>query len=189
METLRVFIAIDIEDPNILSRLIMLRDTIVSTNVPMKPVEDQNIHITLRFIGNVPRPLVDMITRDVLSKLRFNKFSIVLKGLGAFPNTSRPRVIWVGVEKGYEELKKIRDEIERGLRRLGIKPEKEEFVPHITLARIKGSRNISSLVKLLIEYADVEIGEMLVNSIRLKKSVLTPKGPIYTTLYEVKPVE
>jgi 2'-5' RNA ligase len=183
-ERIRSFIAVDIEDPNLVSKLISIRDAFVSTGAPMKPVEDQNLHITLRFLGEIPATMIDEVYR-VMASVKFRRFRIRIAGVGAFPTTTRPRVIWVGVREGAEELARIHAEIERGLRRLGFRPEKEEFVPHITLARIKGSRNIDRVVKLLNQFADVEVGEMVVDRIRLKQSILTRSGPIYRTLREV----
>ena len=185
-EKIRVFIAVDIEDPLILSRLERFKEALLATGVPMKPVETQNIHLTLRFIGEIPRWRVEEIEKSVLSTIRGEPFRVVLKGVGAFPTPSRPRVIWVGVEEGAEELKKYRDTIEEGLRKLGLPPERQSFVPHITLARIKGSRNIHALTRLIHEYGDYEFGSFTVEAIRLKKSTLTRHGPIYETLWEAR---
>jgi len=185
---IRAFISIDIDDPIVLREIIKLRDLVVSTGVPMKPVEDENIHLTLRFLGNIPESLVDEI-HNIMKAIKFKAFTIHIKGLGCFPRITRPRVIWVGVSKGSDELKRIRNELERGLRRLGFKPEAEEFIPHITIARVKGSARIQSLIKVLNEYQDHDIGFMEVKSIRLKQSILTPRGPIYKTLKEVKAEE
>jgi 2'-5' RNA ligase len=189
-ETVRAFIAVDIEEPAVVARLVRIRDSFVATGAPMKPVEDQNMHITLRFLGNIPLSLADEIER-VIREARPRRVVIRLKGVGAFPSISRPRVIWVGVEEGegFRELRRLYEEIERGLRRLGFRPEREEFVPHVTLARLKGSRNIDRVVKLLGELADVEVGEVVLESVRLKQSILTPRGPIYRTLREVRAVE
>ena len=189
LEKIRAFIAIDIEEPSVVQKLVWLRDLFVQTGAPMKPVEDQNLHITLRFLGEIPSTLIEDIHANVLSRLRFKKFSIKLAGVGAFPSTLRPRVIWVGVREGSDVLQALYKEIESGLRKLGFRPEREEFVPHITLARIKGSRNIDKVVKLLQEYSDFEIGEIVVEAVRLKQSILTPRGPIYRTLREVRAVE
>ncbi len=187
MERLRVFIAVDVEDPLLVSRLERIKESLVATGVPMKPVETQNLHITLRFIGEIPLGLVEEIKRSVLAELKFESFTIELKGLGAFPGPYRPRVVWVGVSRGTEELRAIHDEIERSLRRLGIPPEKEKsYVPHLTLARVKGSRNIQALTRLILDYEDYVFGEMVVDKVRLKKSILTRSGPIYETLAEVK---
>ncbi|AEM38001.1 2'-5' RNA ligase [Pyrolobus fumarii 1A] len=188
-DKIRAFIAVDIDDPQVVSRLVQIRDLFVNTGTPMKPVEDYNMHITLRFLGEIPSTLIEDIYANVLSKLRFRRFRIRLVGVGAFPSITRPRVIWVGVREGSDELQRLYREIESGLRRMGFRPEREEFVPHVTLARIKGSRNIERVVKLLQEYADVELGEFEVRVVRLKQSILTPRGPIYKTLKEVTAVE
>ena len=189
LERVRAFISIDIEEPSVVQRLVWLRDLFVQTGAPMKPVEDHNLHITLRFLGEIPSSLVEDIHVNVLSRLRFKRFKIRLVGVGAFPSVTRPRVIWVGVTEGSDVLQELCRSIEGGLRRLGFRPEREEFVPHVTLARIKGSRNIDKVVKLLNEYADYEVGEITVESVRLKQSILTPRGPIYRTLREVKASE
>ncbi len=184
-EVLRVFIAVDVEDQLLISRIMRVADALASTQVPMKLVEPYNLHITLRFIGEVRRGVVEEIAR-ALREVRFKAFNITFKGLGAFPSTLNPRVVWVGVSEGSKELSSLRDEIERILRRIGIPGEREEFIPHLTLARIKGSRGMPSLVRMLNEMSDYEFGSMVVDRVRLKKSTLTRQGPIYETLAEVK---
>ena len=111
MEYIRSFIAIDIEDPILTERIEQVKNTILSSNADLKPVERENIHITLRFLGNIPLGLVDEIYR-IMREVEFKPFSIHLKGLNAFPNINRPRVIWIGVEEGAEELKKIQKQLE-----------------------------------------------------------------------------
>jgi len=185
VEYIRSFIAIDIEDPVLAEKIEQVKNTILSSKADLKPVERENIHITLRFLGNIPLSLVDEIYK-IMQGLEFKPFNIHIKGLGAFPRINRPRVIWIGIEEGAEELKRIQKQLESGLRKIGIRPEKEEFIPHITIARVRSGRNRDRLVKILVELSDVDIGFMTVNSIRLKQSILTPKGPIYKTLREVK---
>ena len=184
-EVLRVFVAVDVEDQLLVSRIMRVADTLAGTQVPMKLVEPYNLHITLRFIGEVRRGVVEEIGR-ALREVKFKAFNVTFKGLGAFPSIANPRVVWVGVSEGHKELLSLREDVERILRRLGIPAEREEFIPHLTLARIKGSRNIASLVKILNEMSDHEFGGMVVDGIRLKKSALTRQGPIYETLVEVK---
>jgi len=183
-ERIRAFIAIDIEDPVIVGRIVNIRDAFVGTGAPMKPVEDHNLHLTIRFLGYIPMSLVDDVHR-VIESVEFNPFKMKLVGVGAFPSIVKPRVIWVGVREGADVLRSIYEQIERGLRRIGFRAEKEEFVPHVTLARLKGSRNIERVIKLLEEFKDVEIGEVEVRCIRLKQSILQRSGPIYKTLREV----
>jgi len=114
VEVIRAFIAVDIDDPSVSKNIVSLRDALVSTGADLKPVEEENLHITIRFLGNIPITMVDDIY-NIMKGIRFKPFKIHVRGVGCFPNISRPRVIWVGVEEGYEELKRIHDEIEKGL--------------------------------------------------------------------------
>ena len=184
-ERIRSFISVDIEDPLILDRIERIKEMVLSTGVYMKPVEKENIHLTLRFLGEIPVALIDEVYKAMLAA-KTKPFEIEIKGLGAFPTITNPRVIWVGVSRGAEELRNIHKQIEKGLRKLGIRPDTKGFEPHITIARVKSRRNKSKLIKVLNQLADVEIGVMKVTSIRLKQSILTFKGPIYKTLREVK---
>lgn len=187
-EAVRMFIAVDIEDPVVISRLVKIRDAFIATGAPMKPVEDHNMHITLRFLGNTPLSLLDELEK-IIREAQPRKVRLHLQGVGAFPTLARPRVIWVGVREGAEELERIYKAIERGVRRLGFKPEREEFVAHVTLARLKGSRNIDRVVKLLSELQDTEVGYITLESVRIKQSILTRSGPIYKTLREIPAME
>jgi 2'-5' RNA ligase len=179
-------VAVDVEDPLVVSRISLVKEALLSTGVPMKSVEDYNLHITIRFIGEVSEAMAYTIMERALSGLEFERFEVEFRGLGAFPTEFRPRVVWVGVSRGLEELSRIRDSIERRLRSVGLPPERGEFRPHLTIARVKGSRNIQSLARLIEEYRDQEFGRITVESVRLKKSTLTRQGPIYETLLEVK---
>lgn len=185
---LRLFIAVEIEDANVFRKVIDIRDRVAacSSEVDLKSVEDENLHITLRFIGEV----ADTLVNDVISAMNvakdFKKFTIRLGGLGAFPSQSRPRVIWIGVTEGTTQLRALRERINVGLRKLGISEEREVFTPHLTLARIKAFRSSRCLANLFMELGNLDVGITPVTSIKLKKSVLTPKGPIYTDIFEVK---
>ena len=189
MEKLRVFIAVDVNDPITLSRIERFKEALSSTGTPMKLVESHNMHITLRFIGEVESGIVEEIKSHVLENLEFERFEIALRGVGGFPNIIKPRVVWVGVARGSERLAALRRTIDSRLSSLGFRPEAREFTPHLTIARVKGSRNITRLHKLLQESEDLEFGVSQVDSVKLKKSTLTPKGPIYDDLMEVKAVE
>lgn len=184
-ERIRSFISVDIEDPLILDRIERIKETIIATNADLKPVEKENIHLTLRFLGEIPVALIDEVYRVMLS-VKMEPFEIEIKGVGAFPRITSPRVVWVGVTKGSDKLKEIHRQLEAGLRKLGIKPDSKGFEPHITIARVRSARNKQRLVKVLYELEDVEIGKIVVTNIRLKQSILTFKGPIYKTLREVK---
>ena len=178
---IRSFIAIDVEDQAIIERIIGIQSLIGKGNV--KLVEPENIHLTLWFLGNIGEGMVDIIYEQVLKKLDFKPFTIELRGLGAFPKVSRPRVIWIGVRRGEKELKNIYEQLKRLLPKLGFRPDPKGFSPHITIARVKGRR--TDLTKIIMENTDYEFGSFEAERIKLKKSTLTPKGPVYTTLKEV----
>uniref|UniRef100_A0A7C4D8H3 RNA 2',3'-cyclic phosphodiesterase n=1 Tax=Staphylothermus marinus TaxID=2280 RepID=A0A7C4D8H3_STAMA len=184
-EVIRVFIAVDISEQSVLNNLIKIRELLVETGADLKPVADENLHITIRFIGEVPINIVNNICNE-MSKIDYKPFKIKVQGIGVFPSISRPRVIWAGVTEGINELTQIHDSVEKILRKLGIPPDREKFIPHITLARVRSDRNISKLVKLINSIVTYEFGEFVVNEIVLKRSILTQSGPIYSNLFSVK---
>ncbi len=183
---LRVFVAVDIPEQSVLDNLSRARDLLVDTGADLKPVATENFHITIRFIGEIPLSLVNEICNE-LRKLEFQPFKVRVKGIGVFPSITRPRVIWAGVSEGADELTKIHEYVEKMLRRLGFPPDREKFIPHITLARVRSGRNISKLVKVINEIISMEFGEFTVNEVVLKRSILTPAGPIYNNICGVKP--
>ncbi len=189
MNLVRTFIAVDIDDNNVLSKLAEVRDYLVGTKADLKPVATENIHVTLRFIGEIPMTKVQEICDALTSTLKFKPFTIKIEGLGVFPNIRRPRVIWAGVSRGTEELVKLHDIIEKTLRSLGIPPVREKFVPHVTLARVKSSKNLQSLIKAIEQFMNTEFGELVVNKVKVKRSILTRSGPIYNDICVIKAVE
>ncbi|MCD6243477.1 RNA 2',3'-cyclic phosphodiesterase [Candidatus Bathyarchaeota archaeon] len=183
-ERLRSFIAFDIEDSEIVMRLTEAQMEIAKTGADLKLVEPKNIHITVRFLGNISPGIVNKIY-GAMENVSFKPFQVEIKGLGAFPNLRFPRVVWAGIRKGAEELRNIFEQLEPQLRKLGFQPDPKGFSPHITIARVKTGRNKAELAKTLKELAEKEFGVMIAKCLRLKKSTLTPRGPIYTTLKEV----
>ncbi len=182
---LRVFIAVDISSEEVLSNLGRARDLLTSTGADLRPVATENLHITMRFIGETPSDLVNNICSE-LENLEFKPFRVVVKGIGVFPNITRPRVIWAGITEGFEELNRIHSDIEKMLKKLHIPPSREKFIPHITLARVKSGRNLSKLIKTINNIVDMDFGEFMVEEVVLKRSVLTPSGPIYSNICSCK---
>jgi 2'-5' RNA ligase len=118
------------------------------------------------------------------SVLAIKPFPITLKGTGVFPNQNYMKVLWIGItdEGNIETIARVIDE---KLEPLGFKKENRGFSPHLTVGRVKTARNKDQLLKVIENYKAVEFLIQKVQSITLKKSELTPKGPIYTTLKEV----
>ena len=177
----RAFIGIDINLPKILK----FRQEIEKINADIKLVEIENIHLTLKFLGNIEESLVEDIEKIMKDcVLEFSPFPLKIKGVGAFPNLKFMRVVWIGIENA-ENIAKIAKNLDNKLTALKFKKEKKGFSPHITIARVKGIRNKNELKNLLEKNENKEFGEVVVNSICLKKSVLSSKGPNY---YLVKKV-
>ena len=183
-ETIRSFVAFDIESQLVVRRLSEVQGMLVNTGADLKLVKPQNIHVTMRFLGNISLPMVDLIHEE-MKQIFFTSFNIELKGLGAFPSLRYARVVWAGIRKGATELVNVFDQLEPRLRRLGFKPDPKKFSPHLTIARVRTGRHKAELIRCVEDLADYEFGVINADWLRLKKSVLTPKGPIYTTLREV----
>jgi 2'-5' RNA ligase len=182
--TIRSFFSFDIEDETIVRRLAEAQGMLANTGADLKLVKPQNIHLTIRFLGNISPPMVDAIYEE-MKQLSFTPFTVELTGLGAFPKLTYPRVVWAGIRKGADELTDVFEQLEPRLRGLGFKPDNKGFSPHLTIARVRTGRNKAQLIKLIQELEDHEFGAVKAECFRLKKSDLTPKGPIYTTLREV----
>ncbi|MEM2538049.1 MAG: RNA 2',3'-cyclic phosphodiesterase [Candidatus Methanomethylicia archaeon] len=184
MNLIRAFIAIDI-DEKIVDSLVKFQEELASLDCDIKFVERDNIHLTLKFLGELSLNKINEICR-LMNDIEFPPFTLEVKGIGVFPSLNRPRVVWAGVGEGYQNVVEIFKILDSNLRKLNFKSEAEEFTPHITIGRFRSNRNMSVFVKFIKNYENTVFGQFNVTCIRLKKSVLTPRGPIYSNLYEVK---
>lgn len=184
--TIRSFIAFDIDSESILKKMTRVQNLLIQTGAGLKLVKPENIHITVRFLGNITPNMVEKIFEE-LRKVQFTPFAIGIHGIGAFPHLRYPRVLWIGITEGADQLRSIFDQLEPRLRGLGFAPDTRGFSPHLTIARVKSGRNKAELVKCVTENADHEFGVVKAECLRLKRSDLTPKGPIYSTLKEFCP--
>jgi len=180
----RSFISIDIEDELIVSKIRRIQDDLLSTGAKLKLVEPQNLHYTLKFLGEIPEHKVQEIT-EILKTLESNTFKIHICELGCFPSINRINVIWLGAAEGSDKLIELAKWVEGKLTEMGFPRERKKFTPHLTIARVKYAHNKQQLQKKILQLSDIDVGEFTVSAVRLKKSTLTPKGPIYDTLYEV----
>jgi 2'-5' RNA ligase len=115
----------------------------------------------------------------------FSAFNCEIHGLGVFPDLRHTRVVWAGMIKGSDELQKVAEQLETQLRTLGFRADPKGFNPHLTLARVRSGRNKAELARRVQELVDSDFGTVHADCLRLKKSVLTPQGPVYSTLREV----
>lgn len=180
----RCFISIDLEDRQILSRILSILSSLKSIGGDLKAVEDDNIHLTLKFLGNVSAPRLDGI-KSSLQQLTFPRSGVEIKGAGAFPNLNRINVIWVGIDEGWSKVEQIYGQVEKLMSNLGFSRENRPFSPHITIARMRSDRRRDEIANFLRKLGDESFGTMAVDRVRLKRSVLSSSGPEYSTLLEI----
>jgi len=180
---MRTFVAIEISNDDIINSIKKFQTKI---DIKAKPVESRNFHFTLQFLGEVSEEILQKIIQ-ALRKIEFSSFNVNLKGTGAFPKPKFPRVIWIGTDdNGGNMLIQLSKKVEEVLEPLGFFSEKP-FKPHITVFRIK--KKIGDITKELDNQKTIDFGIQEVTSIKLKKSELTPDGPIYSDLEEIKAVQ
>lgn len=179
----RGFIAVEVKpSPEILSFLHDLE----SCGADLKTVEPENIHITLKFLGDTDEAKAEQIIQAIQSAAAgIAPFEAKLKGAGVFPNPKFVRVVWAGIE-GAEPLGKIAGKLEELLAPLGFEREKRAFSPHLTVARVRSPRGSERLAPILEKYKNADFGAFPVAEIKLKKSVLSREGPTYSDIEIVK---
>jgi len=181
----RVFIGIDIDEA-VRQKLVAAQEQLQATGAQLKLVEPPNVHVTMKFLGEVPEDKIGAIA-EALRKAAAatGQFDIGVKGIGVFPNLRYIRVVWAGVAEGRDEVIGLQQGIDRELGPLGFRPERD-FVPHLTIARVKTAKQKERLAAFIKEMAGTEFGTTRAQAVELKQSTLTQKGPIYTTLARVE---
>jgi len=180
----RTFIAIKIN----LSEEILSKINDIKTNLenePIKWVETNNMHLTLKFLGDTTDDQIDAVIH-VLDQIKvdFQSFSFDIKGCGVFKNIRQPRVLWFGIDQ-INEMKKIHNVIETELLKIGFEKEQRSFTPHLTLGRIKFIKHTEKLRKLLDLHKNQVFQKLEVKEITLFESNLTPQGPIYNSIHTI----
>ncbi len=179
----RAFIAVEVPFSAELERY---SKAVKSSGASVKMVDLRNTHITLKFLGDTDETLIPNIEDAMRSAISdISPFKMVLKGAGAFPDFKRISVVWAGLTDA-DSLGVIAKRIDECLKPLGFAPERRPFSPHVTIARVRDGRNIHELADVIHGWEASEFGEVPVESIILKKSVLTPQGPVYSDVSVVK---
>jgi len=191
MKQVRTFIAIEL-DETIHAALTDLQEQF-KAKVPrgsVRWVRSEGIHLTLKFLGDVPADRIGEIERALAQAcVGFPAFSFSVEGLGCFPDPRRPRVVWVGVREESGNLAGLQKAIEDGMERLGFAPEGRKFDAHLTLGRTQrraSSGDVRRLGQLVSETDIGSLGQMEARSVSLIKSDLRPTGAVYTRLAAVE---
>ncbi len=152
----------------------------------VRTVDPGAVHLTLKFLGEVPPDQLDRITVAAEAVSRsLEPFSLELKGVGVFPNRRAPRVFWVGVGGDLDSLRDLQVGIERSMNELGFSPERRAFSPHLTVARLKGGAPAEELRRATASLDDAPLASgvsIAVDSVSLMRSILTPAGARYERL-------
>lgn len=192
MAPMRLFTGIALGDgvrENVLKELKPFREA----GVPLRWTDAQNLHLTLKFIGEVAEPVAARVGAVLEALPPGPPFRLRLRGFGKFPGGQELNVLWAGVEES-RELRALFSGMEDALAPLGIGRDPRPFHPHVTLGRsqarsTRGGDEFTRLIPLLREKGDVFLGEWQAAAYRLYSSRLTPTGPFYTVLKEIPLVE
>ena len=189
MSLLRAFIALEI--PAKVQRDIYHATSSLRSGVGslIRWVPAENMHLTLKFLGDISPANVEFLTQMIRTEAdAYHCFEIRLTGLGTFPNSKRPRVIYIGIQ-APTELESLQHGIESAARRLGYESDPNagrSFSPHLTIGRVK--QNISAAnqqqIRRALEETEIDLlGTARVDSVHLYKSDLKPTGSVYTKLF------
>lgn len=184
--TIRTFIAIPLE-PHIQGKIKEVQDHFKKLDINVKWVEPHNVHLTLKFLGDIKVQVVEEISTSLGSVLKDTQaFQSALTHIGTFPDQRFPRVIWVGLKDEERKIAHIAMAIEESLGQMGFKKEKRPFQAHATIGRVRSPKNISSLIQEINNYPWTILDLVNIQTIVLYKSTLTSHGSIYDRLNEIK---
>lgn len=181
---IRTFIGIGLDD-GIREELGDAIDELKATNANVRWVKPGNIHVTLKFLGNIEEDRIDEIENALKPLGSRNPFELAAQGVGVLPNPRYPRVVCAGLKTGVEALKELNRAMEDAMETMGFKREERDFLPHLTLGRVKSFRAKSLLMMKIRELQKREFGSIAVNGFSLIKSDLRPTGAVYTELANI----
>lgn len=176
---MRAFVAVEIQDDNILDGIIKIQSEF---KIKATPVNKKNMHFTLLFLGEITEEAATNV-KKALSAILFKPIEVRFTHVGVFPNPRSPRVIWIGVDDtSSRQLVELASQVEKKLEPLGFKSDKP-FKAHLTIFRIKTrADDISNIIE---KFKKIDLGKYTMTELKFKQSILTPNGPIYSDLQVV----
>ncbi|MBU2567379.1 MAG: RNA 2',3'-cyclic phosphodiesterase [Elusimicrobia bacterium] len=186
---MRIFIAVEVQSAVVRDAIYGILLALKETRADVKWVGKENLHVTLKFLGQTPKENVPEIKKMLENLLADKKrFNVSLGRIGAFPGITHPRVIWLGVSEGGKNMEEIAEGIDAQLLGLGFAGEKRAFSSHITLGRVKSSKNLKNLtdkIEAINRSTGGPAGTFVAGYISVMESNLSPKGPKYTALERI----
>ncbi|MBI5119165.1 RNA 2',3'-cyclic phosphodiesterase [Candidatus Poribacteria bacterium] len=182
MATIRTFVAVTMAG-SLHKTLGEVIDKFSSSKASVKWVEPHNAHLTLKFLGNVEEArLAEVFAACEKAAKGFKPIDLEVRAVGCFPSMKRPRVVWLGIEKGAEAIRQLQQKVESELERIGFPREDKDFKAHLTIGRVKGQQGVQRLCGLLEEERNVFIGSMRAEKLSVMKSQPLSTGPVYTEM-------
>jgi 2'-5' RNA ligase len=184
-ETIRSFIAVELPD-DVLSALGRVQEQLRSYGFRTKWVRPANIHITLKFLGDIDSAAIEAIASAMVSAAGgCEPMSLAAKGIGVFPNIKRPRVLWAGLGGEVNLLAGLQRKLDDLLGDIGFAKERRSFKGHLTLGRFKARVNSKEILRALTEFEGFETPSFTVRELILFKSELKPSGAVYSKLEQI----
>ena len=176
---MRTFIALEIQNEEVLNVITKIQSDF---KIKANPVSKQNMHFTLLFLGDITEETAEKVKKE-LSSISFKPIEVRFNHMGVFPNPRFPRVIWIGVDEvASQKLIDLACQVEKKLEPLGFKSDKP-FKPHLTIFRIKNKA--VDISQTLEKFKEIDLSKEIITELKLKQSILTPNGPIYSDLQVV----
>ena len=181
---MRAFMAVEL-NKGLVNNILEIQKMLAEANALVKFVEPENLHFTFKFLGDITPEKAEAIVEMAEEKIKnYSPFDINIQGTGVFPNLGYIKVIWLGVEEP-DTFSQIQEDFDKEFVKMGFNKERS-YIPHLTVGRVKGVQNKELLLSVVKELEDIEVGTMKVDKLILKESDLTPVGPIYTDLKQIK---
>ena len=181
-KTFRSFIALEISD-EARTELVRVEKELKASNADVKWVAPASMHLTLRFLGNIPEKNIPALSLrlDEIASVNI-AFDAALHDLGVFPKWDYPRVVWVGLSEGADRMKVIASMVGDAMAAEGFPEEDRKFSPHITIGRVRTWKNRDRLKKIAADISIIPV-RMRISRVVLFRSELTTKGSVYTPLH------
>ncbi len=182
-QKIRTFVAAEVSSA-VRDRAADVIERLRGAGAKVKWVKTENLHVTLKFLGDVEEAEIHRVCRAVEGAVAdLPPFDVEVRGAGAFPDTRRPRNVWLGIAEGAGQVGELHGRIEAALEELGFPREARRFQPHLTIGRIRrGGPGVAELGELIAQNGDLEIGRARLTEAVVYSSRLAPSGPIYEAL-------